>query len=688
MHQVHFIQKLYSKFFAKSFARGLKLTELSKEHENLSEEAKEKLANEHLSKAEELLKNEDLSAIKLFNEAAQLDPSNPLVWYRQGLAFFEYGSQTNNEKAFLLASKNFKIAVSLDSNVFDYWWAWGNVLFVLGATTNEHHYFLEAKKKYKSAILHSQNQTEDILSELFWDFGLIYSNISDHSGEAIDLKKAIEAFQKSFSYQKDPSSSFFYDLANAYFKMGLLINETNIYMQAIEYLKLSILKSQKNIEAHHLLAETYCQLYLNTLDDEFFNLANAYFEKSTEINPLDYNIWLDWANLLGESGKINKDVKKIRESIEKCIRANRRNKDDYLITAQWVESLSLLGAYSNRLDLISEAENKIMKATEIHCEEADLWYAYGICQKAFGIYYQDMDYNYFAIEKFQIGLSIDRTHAELWHELAQTHAELGKEIEDIDLLERSQKFYLKALDLKPACPSLIFDYAKALSFLGEFTDSQQILEESIKNFETALNIQKNAILNHPDWLYYYAIALDLLADHLEKESYYLKAIELFNSVLLVNPDYPKIHLKLGLCFTHLLEISNKIEYFEKANNCFKLACKQDIEDQDLWLEWGLMLMTYSYEALSFEPQRQLYLEAEQKIIKAGQLGNQHAYYHLACLYSLTERFSESIDLLEKAQNQDMLPPIEEMLEDEWLDPLRETELFHQFLYRIEKKQNI
>jgi len=29
-----------------------------------------------------------------------------------------------------------------------------------------------------------------------------------------------------------------------------------------------------------------------------------------------------------------------------------------------------------------------------------------------------------------------------------------------------------------------------------------------------------------------------------------------------------------------------------------------------------------------------------------------------------------------------------MLDDEWLEPLKETELFQQFLYKIEKKQNI
>ena len=546
MQQVHFIQKLYNKFFPQSFARGLKLSNLSEEIENLPVDEKKKLANQLLEKAEQKLAKEDLSAIKLFNEAAQLDSSNPLIWYRQGIAFFEYGCQSDKEKALLLSSKNFKIAVSLDSDIFDFWWTWGNVLFVLGTKKNEYHYFLEAKKKYKHAINLSQNQSNEVLSELHWDNALIYMNIAEHSGEAIDLKKAIEEFLYSLSFQKEVSAPFWNDLGRAYLKMALLINESNVFHQAIEYFKLATQKSKKFVEAWASIAQAYSQLYVNTLDEEYFNQANEHFEKSLEINPLDGSLWLEWANLLGESGKINKDVKKLRASIEKCIRAKRRNKETNQITGQWVESLALLGTYTNRLDLIVEAENMIMKTTDLYAEDSDLWYSYGICMNAYAIYYDDLDYDYFAIEKFQIGLSLDRTNPELWTELAIAHSKIGKTSEDTNLLERAIKFFVKAIDLKPACPYLIFEYAKALTFLSELTLNQKTLEEAVKQFEIAINLQRNAIIAHPDWIFYYGCSLDLLGDLFEKESYYLKAIEVFNNVLLVDPDYPKIYLKQAL----------------------------------------------------------------------------------------------------------------------------------------------
>ncbi len=688
MHQVHFIQKLYSKFYPQSFAKGLKLSDIPKKWQKLPIEEKKKLANELLTKGEELLSKEDLSAIKLFNEAAQLDSTNPFIWYRQGLAFFEHGTHENNEKSLLLASKNFKIATSLDPEVFDFWWAWANVLFIIGANKEEHPYILDAKKKYKYAISLSKNQSKDTLAELFWDYGSVRTKIADHSGEAIDLKKAIEAFSASFAYQTDPSSAFLYDIGNAYLKMGLLINENNVYLEAIDYFKKAIDKSKKHLDAWVGIADSYTQLYINTMNEEYFNLANSHFEHVLELNPLDAELWLDWARLLGESGRINADTKKLRASIEKCIRSFRRNNNLAQTIGQWTEALSLLGAYTNRLDLIIEAENKIMKITDMHSEESELWHSYGICMTAFGIYYGDIEYDYFAIEKFQLGLSLDRTNAETWHAIANSHAKIGKEIEDIDMLERANKFYTKAIDLKPASPVLIFDYAKNLTTLGEFTAIQITLEEAVKQFEMGLDLQKNAILSHPEWLYYYGLSLDLLGDVLEKEYLYEKAIEIFNNVLLVEPDFPKIHFRLALCFTHLLENNPKQEYLERADNCFKLAIKQDQEDDEVWLEWGLMFISFAQENMIITTKVDYFQEAEQKIIKAGQLGNSHAYYHLACLYSLTNRLEDAIRLLEKAQKSNILPPIEEMLEDEWLDNLRASDLFSDFLYQLENKQKI
>src|SRR5207253_8983299 len=138
-------------------------------------------------------------------------------------------------------------------------------------------------------------------------------------------------------------------------------------------------------------------------------------------------------------------AKKLRLSIEKAARGSSLDSSNPLALYQWVESLSHLGALTGRLDLLIEAENKILRAQDKFSDDPDLWHAYGICLIAFGQYYSDPDYYEFAIEKLQYGLSLDRTNAELWHALALTHGYVANLTDDLDMIERSTRFFTRAL---------------------------------------------------------------------------------------------------------------------------------------------------------------------------------------------------------------------------------------------------
>jgi hypothetical protein len=81
---------------------------------------------------------------------------------------------------------------------------------------------------------------------------------------------------------------------------------------------------------------------------------------------------------------------------------------------------------------------------------------------------------------------------------------------------------------------------------------------------------------------------------------------------------------------------------------------------------------------------QLYMDAEVKITEAGKLGNNGAYYALACLYSILGRLQESMELIYKALLARSLP-LDDLLNDEWLDNLRATPAFTQFLSALETK---
>ena len=81
----------------------------------------------------------------------------------------------------------------------------------------------------------------------------------------------------------------------------------------------------------------------------------------------------------------------------------------------------------------------------------------------------------------------------------------------------------------------------------------------------------------------------------------------------------------------------------------------------------------------------LYSEAEYRITKAGLLGNEAATYMLTCLYSIVGRLNEANALIQKAFETRVLPPLEELLSDEWLENVRHTAAFAQFQAMLEAK---
>ncbi|PIS00410.1 MAG: hypothetical protein COT84_07665 [Chlamydiae bacterium CG10_big_fil_rev_8_21_14_0_10_35_9] len=679
--KTHLLQRFFNRIFPQ------KNNEVPDKWMKLSVKEKNELSKKYLSKAETLLQKNDLKALKYFEAASELAPSDPENWFRQGVAFYQYAILENQEKAFQLANKNFTVASQLDTENFDIWLNWGLTLTQLGKAHSELHFLTDAKAKFETAIRLSDSQSPEKKGDLYWKIGLLWTAISEASGEAIDLRMAIQSFCTSSSYQNNASSDFWRDFGNAYLQMGLLINDSKMYFQSIEYFRKVVKSNSESYEGWFCLAQAYTQLYINTIDEHYYNHAHECFTQALKKNNTKIELWLNWAQLLGEAGILNKDPQRLKLATQKCIRAQNIDPRHPLVIGQWTESLSQLGLFTNRLDLMIESENKIIKAVDQFPDEPELWYAYGVCLMAFGKYYEEPDFIEAAIEKIQHGISLDRSCAELWHILASAYYELGYFLEDVEIFQQSCDFFSRACDLKPSCPSLSFGYAKALLKLAECTADIDSLKKGTALLEAIIQSHKTAILQHPNWLFYYALSLFLLGELTDEEKYYTKAIELFLHVILVDPQYPDIYFKTALCFSHLAEITLEKEVFSKAINYFMLAVKQEPENDQIWLEWGLTLTHLADLSQNETTAQAFFKEAEQKIMRSGQLGNQHAYYQMACLLSLTRRYSQAMEFIEKAQLFDALPPIEEIMEDDWLENLRYTQAFSDFIACLETNQN-
>ena len=634
-----------------------------------------------LREGQKKLTQGDSEGLKLFSLAITLDPQNHELIYEQGLALLRFGTESKSKKYLLLANKRFKMTTKLYPEMSSAWGGWGKSLFVLGQLFNEFHYFLNAKEKYEKAIALDNNSVELSLAQMHWDYGQVLTHIAYHSGESSDLNQALDAHAKASSHSEDLPAAFWEDYGIISLKLGEQINDIRLYLKAINCHKNAIRKSISNFKSWYLLAYSLSQLYTLTHDEDHFCQANECFTSAAKLQPQNETIWYSWAKLLLNSGIRISDAKRLHSCIEKCHRAHACKQDQELVMETWAIALASLGIISDRLDLIFEANNKVMEAIDHFSATPNLLHAEGRVQFAFGKYYKDNDYFYQAIEKFQEGLSIDRSKDFLWYHLGYTYALLAEEESDPTLYERAGKFFVKAISL--TCKSSYFyEYACSLAKLAEVEQDKGILQQALLHFEQAFNLQKNAVYLHPRWLFKYAMALDLMGDLADEDKYYVKSIEILKRVLMLEPDFPDIHYKIAYVYSHLGELIENIEIFERASSHFKIAYQSDEENELLILDWALSLINLAHIIPDATLRNQKLREAEYKLVQSAKLGNVEAYYHLACLYSITTQFERAMYFLKKAENFDSLPPIDDVLGDDWLENLRNTDIFRDFIAHL------
>lgn len=650
---------------------------------HLMGELKEKNSEMLLRKGELRLLHGDKEGIKYFELAAKYDPKNPQLFLQQGLALFEYGSSEGREEGLTLASKCFKMATHLDPLSFQAWHLWGNTLYFLGKRRQESNYFANALKKYEQAIKLSAEQPPDVLTDLYWDLGDLWSSLAEQSGDITDYHCAIKAYEKASTLQNDLSLEFWISFGTAYQTMAEKTNDTGLLVKAIHCYKNGVLNKRSFGEGWFFLGSSLKMLYDYTHDEDHFSQASECFATAIRLSKNYPKAYFEWACLLLESGIIFNDPKKIRAAIDTCAKAHRCDKKNSQIIPIWVEALALLGSQTEQLELIHEALGKIEPLIEKE-KSPENYLAYGTCFYALGSYYKDIDYYYQALEQFQEGLSINRAHHSLWLAMASSSFAAALLDHDEKSYDRSLHFFEQTLHLKKSSLSHS-RYAVCLLKYGEINHNREMIELAVHHFEQALTMQKNASYVHLDWMFYYASSLEQLGGFNESEYHYLKAIDLLNHILTVKPELPHLHFQLALTYSHYGILVNEAHLLRHAIHYYRIAYQKEKDNDQIILDWALTLVSLSDLLENDMESDQLLRGAEYKMIEAAKLGNTNAYYSLSCLYSLMGNLDNSLCFLEKAKQFDALPSVEEMLEDDWLENLRETNKFQSFVDQIEAK---
>ncbi len=667
----------------KSFDEQLALYREPRDWESLESSDRERLALLFISQGDRLVTEHRSDANTSYEKALAVSPT-AAIFLLVGQA---YAEQANDPTCLALAHDKLAMAIKLDSNNAEAWHCDGAVLVMLGMHYQELGYLKEGERCLSQAISLHEQQGAAIPSALLGDAGDCWHAMGRQSGEAYDFWKAVELYRKAL---KDEASNagLWSRYGQSVESLARLVGKEELLREAIDSYCQTLALDPHNLETHIHLAGLYLRLYNDTNDATAMHNAEQAFKTIINLEPKQVEGWLGLAILLTRRGERQRDINALKESVEKYQQADACEPNAAVILNGWGEALTILGAVTENLHLLREGSSKILKALEIEPDNSIIWRTYATCLTEMGGYFNDESHYLEALDKVKIGLRHDEFNPSLWAVLARIYCSLGNLRGDIALLEEACKYYAKAAELyQSEEPHLFNEWGICLMRLTEATHERRYIEEAVNKFERAITIneENDNIGTDMEWFYNYGCALDFLGDFTDSPEHYEKAIKILTHVVSADPSFRHGRYNLAMAWAHLAELTAEVEFFLKAIEHFETLVQEDNEDEVTWNELGITLINLSQllrDPTHPERSHDCLLQAEQRLQQAIALGNIQAFYSMACLYSLLKNYELAMHFLEKADHADALPALDDLLHDEWLEGLRHTSAFRQFLQHL------
>ena len=643
-----------------------------------------------VKQGEQLLKGGDLKAMESFELASKVAPHSVQVFFKQAVAYLSQGMNIRSLKA---AERALEKTTELDPDFIHAWSLWGDVLSSIGAFYGDISYMHQALEKFEAAKKLSIQFDSLQLASVYWHGGICLYQIGKHSGEAIDMVAALEKFRAA-AQAGCTEGQFYNDYGNVLIDLASLIGRKDLLDEAADiYLKASkILPNQYEVWTN--LACTHKNLYEIGHAKENFQLADDYFASATKLNPDHAMSWFHWGGLYLYSGKHLRDLAHLKVSLEKFAQAHFCEEDLPQILLLWGEAQLLAASHAEDLEQLKQAEAKIATALDGMPSKPEAWYMYGLCMEAYGRYFSQESYYLAAIEKYEQALSLDAARSPairflLLNALATIYFERGEMGSNPKLMVQSIDYFQQASSLTGLInPYFMNDWGIALLKLGELTGEKEYIEQALHKFEETISKgfeSTQGEVVEVEWLYNYGCSLDFLGDYHEDASYYERAIQVLSHVLKVDPEYSDAKYNLAMAYSHLGELNADVDSYQHALELFQKLSEEDPEDDLVWNDYGyclLNLATLIDDPAGCQEAKSIFANAEKKFLQAAALGNLGAFYQLACLHACTNNFPTALFYLERAEQSHALPSAEEMLNDHWLDNLRNHPSYRALISRL------
>ncbi|MGA8164191.1 MAG: tetratricopeptide repeat protein [Waddliaceae bacterium] len=662
----------------------------SSQWKEMAKDDREFLGILFVMQGEARLNSGDSKVLESFQLANTIVPNSPLILLRQALAF---ATQSHNVFCLKAACKIFKKIVCIKNDFFDAWHSWGNTLVLLGIFCDKPKYYQKALVKFAQAEEFSKKVSCVKLSEFYRDWGECWYYLGKASGEPLDFRQSVRKFDDAIKKGMN-TSDFWNGYGNSLMELSNLIMKPELFIEALQSYWLSVKMNPSGYLGWINFATTLSRLYQMYPQSSYFTLANDAFDQAVKIEPQHSSLWIKWGQLLVSKGKITRDEDLLREGCEKFEAGEICESNHPLGLSSWAEALMLIGSWTDDHSSLRQAQEKIIKCLEILPDQAHLWCLYGNCLNELGRYFYEGSHYLEAIEKFRYGLKLDSKDSLLWYGLAMSYFGLAQLRHDRQLMEEAVQLCVKAVECgEQSSPQFWNDWGFIFMALAQVTDEKHYIEEALNRFEQAIRLQTAAMQGSeeafldPEWIYNYGCAFEFLADYEESIPCYEKALKIFKRALEIDPAYYPVHYNIASILIQIGGLTTDIDCYYQAIDHLQLYVQEDSEDDHIWDEWGIALLNLAQivnDPAHPDVVQKLFNEAESKLLQAVALGNTLSFYHLACLCSMRGNYADGMHYLERAKQHHALPCIDDLLDDKWLEGVRQTPSFHHFLSHLQK----